>query len=80
MSTTPELKIKIKSELFRFESEQDWINKARNRYANCGVRKGFYITIDAKGHVMHMGKCFKAATDAESYPVTCYELQTNWND
>jgi hypothetical protein len=70
--------IKIKRELFRFQSEQDWVNKARSRYANCGVRQGYYITVDAHGHVMHIGQCFKAATEAGAYPVICYELQTNW--
>ena len=74
------LTIKVKRKLFSFKSEQDWINKAKSRYANCGVRQGHYITIDANGHVMHMGKCFKEATKADAYPVTCYELQTNWSD
>ena len=74
------LMINVKRELFSFQSEQDWINKAKSRYANCGVPRGQYITVDANGHVMHMGKCFKAATRAGAYPVTVYELQTNWND
>lgn len=74
------IQVKIKRELFSFSSEQDWINKAQSRYANCGVRKGYYITLDANGHVMHMGKCFMAATKANAYPVTCYELETNWGD
>jgi len=72
----PTLVIRIKRELFRFHGKQDWVNKAQNRYANCGVKHGHYITVDAAGHVIHMGKCF---TDA-AYPVTCYELQTNWRD
>jgi len=68
------LSIQIKRELFSFHSEQDWVNKAKSRYANCGVQRGFYITVDAAGHVIHQGLCFKHAT----YPVTVYELQTNW--
>jgi hypothetical protein len=68
--------IKIKRELFSFSSELEWVNKAQRWYANCGVQKGFYITTDANGHVMHRGLCFKHA----AYPVTCYELQTNWAD
>lgn len=75
-----ELNIKIKRELFRFRSEQEWINKARSWYANCGVRKGYYITVDAKGHVMHVGKCFMEATRLGLYPVVVYELETNWRD
>ncbi len=73
------IEVKIKRELFSFSCEQDWINKAQRRYANCGVRKGHYITVDANGHVMHMGMCFKAATVANAYPVTVYELETNWS-
>ena len=66
----------VKRQLFSFHSKQDWVNKARHRYANCGVRKDFYITIDALGRVMHMGKCFENA----SYPVTVYELATTWKE
>ena len=73
-----EITIKVKRELFSFHSEQDWINKAQSRYANCGVPKGYYVTIDAFGRVMHRGQCFKAATEQNAYPVTVYELETNW--
>ena len=73
---TIKLNINIKRELFSFSSEQDWVNKGRSRYSNCGVQKFLYITIDANGHVVHMGKCFRFA----AYPVTCYELKTNWEE
>jgi hypothetical protein len=66
--------LQLKRELFSFHSKQDWVNKAQSRYSKCGVRKGFYITLDALGRVMHMGKCFENA----SYPVTVYELATTW--
>lgn len=74
------VQIKIKREMFSFHSEQDWINKAQSRYANCGVRQGYYISVDANGHVMHRGQCFKAATAQNAYPVTVYELETNWGE
>ena len=74
------LGIKVKRKLFSFSSQQDWVNKAQSWYANCGVRKGHYITVDAAGHVMHMGKCFMEAERQSLYPVTVYELQTNWAD
>ncbi|MEL4181202.1 hypothetical protein [Roseateles sp. PN1] len=70
--------INVERELFRFESHQDWVNKAQSRYANCGVPKGYYITVDAKGHVMHRGQCFMAADKAKAFPVIVYELKTNW--
>jgi hypothetical protein len=68
------IQLHVKRELFSFHCKQDWFNKAQSRYANCGVRKGFYITLDAGGRVIHMGKCFETA----SYPVTVYELETTW--
>lgn len=74
------LSIRIKRELFSFHSQQHWVNKAQSWYENCGVRQGHYITVDANGHVMHMGKCFMEATKAGAYPVTVYELQTNWTE
>lgn len=68
------VRLAVIRELFSFHCEQDWVNKAQRRYANCGVRKGYYITLDAQGHVMHMGLCFQTA----AYPVTVYELATTW--
>ena len=78
MSEQLQVNIKIKRKLFSFSSEQDWINSARNAYANCGVHRDYYITLDAFGHVMHQGRCFMAATKQDAYPITVYELQTNW--
>ena len=72
------LTIRVKRELFRFDSKQQWINKGKSWYANCGVQRGFYITIDAAGHVVHMGQCFMAAEERGLYPITVYELETNW--
>ena len=68
--------IKIKQELFSFHSEQDWVNKGQSRYANCCVPKHLYITVDANGHVLHMGRCFRFS----EYPVTVYELETTWGN
>lgn len=72
------LSVKVKRELFKFHSQQEWVNKGKSWYANCGVRQGFYLTVDAAGHVVHMGKCFMEATAQGLYPITVYELQTNW--
>ena len=80
MSDQMTIQVRVKRELFQFNSKQDWINHAKHLFANCGVRQGFYMSIDANGHVMHMGKCFMAAEKLNTYPVTVYELQTNWAD
>lgn len=74
------IQIKVKRELFRFSSKQDWINRGKRLYANCGVNKGHYIAVDSLRHVMHMGKCFSCAEDQQAYPVIVYELETNWNN
>jgi hypothetical protein len=79
MTDEQTISVKVKRELFRFSSEKNWVNKAQSWYAKCGVPRGFYIAVDANGHVMHHGQCFMAATKADAYPVTCYELQTNWS-
>lgn len=73
-----QININVRRELFSFSSKQDWINRAHRLYRSCGVNKGFYITVDALGHVMHMGKCFSRAEDIGAFPVTVYELKTNW--
>lgn len=73
-----EIKIKVKRELFSFSSEQDWANRAKRMYGSCGVQKGFYITVDAKDHIMHRGECFMSAEKSGAFPVTVYELETNW--
>jgi len=73
------IQISVKRKLFSFSSQQDWVNRAYYEYKASGVPKGFYITVDANGHVMHMGKCFMAAEKVGAYPVTVYELETNWD-
>lgn len=78
MIEQPTIQIRVKRELFHFTSKQDWVNRAKNLFANCGVRQGFYVSVDANGHVMHMGKCFMVAEQFNAYPVRVYELQTNW--
>jgi hypothetical protein len=61
-------------ELFRFTSEQEWVNKAQSWFGNCGVRKGDYIAIDEIGRVCTIGGHFMRATTEESYPITVYKL------
>ena len=73
-----EITIKVKRELFCFNSKKQWINNAKSWFEDCGVRQGFYIAIDAKGRVMHMGLCFMEAEKQNTYPIKVYELETNW--
>jgi hypothetical protein len=59
-------------ELFSFSSEQDWVNRAKNLYANCGVPRGHYITIDSVGRICKSGRDFMRATREEAYPIKVY--------
>jgi hypothetical protein len=74
------ISVAVKRELFRFNSKQEWINKGRQRYANCDVDRDYRITIDAKGNVVHKGLCFSQAEKNGLYPIVTYELKTNWGD
>lgn len=69
-----EVTVKFKRELFSFSSQQEWVNKAKSWYANCGVRAPNYIAIDAAGRVCTKGAEFMRATQENTYPITVYEL------
>lgn len=74
-----QIQLQIKRELFRFVSEDDWVWNGRKRYAECGVRADYRIGIDAQGHAVHIGECFRCAKENNAYPIVIYELMTNWN-
>jgi hypothetical protein len=67
--------IKIKREIFRFASKQEWINKAQSWFSVCEVNKSNYIAVDATGIICRVGKQFMDAEKNESYPVVVYELE-----
>lgn len=77
---TEHISVAVKRELFRFNSKQEWINKGRQRYANCDIEREFRIGIDSQGNVVHKGLCFDNAEEKGSYPIVVYELKTNWSD
>ncbi len=77
---TEHISVAVKRELFRFNSKQEWINKGRQRYANCGVDRDYRIAIDVKGNVVQIGHCFDNAEKKGLYPIVVYELKTNWSD
>lgn len=60
-----------KQELFKFQSKEQWINKAKSWYATCGVKLEDTIAIDAQGLVARKGAQFMKA----QYPITVYELE-----
>lgn len=69
-----EIKIKIKREMFRFNSKQEWINKAKRWFETSRVRKGNYICVDSIGRVVTCGAEFSRAEAEETYPVIVYEM------
>ena len=70
----PKLTVNLGDEMFRFSSEQEWINKAQSWFARCEVPKRHYIAIDAAGRVCIKGAEFMRATREDTYPITVYRL------
>ena len=70
----PKVNVQLGDELFSFSSKQDWVNKAKSRFAACGLPRGHYICIDAVGRVCAKGAEFMRAEDEDTYPVTVYRL------
>lgn len=80
LSQFEHISVAVRRELFRFSDMNDWVNNAQRKFASCGVKQGYYIAVDAQGHVTHIGKCFMSAKNKQLYPVVVYELKTNWSD
>jgi len=59
-------------ELFHFSSFDQWVNKAKSWFANCGFRKWEWICLDAAGRICTSGKDFARASDENTYPITVY--------
>lgn len=72
---TDAVSVKVKREMFRFESEQHWVCKAQSWFSNSGVRRGHYICVDSLGRVCEKGSEFIRATREGTYPITVYELE-----
>ena len=67
------MKIEIQGEeMFRFTSKQQWINKAKSWFRECGVKK--YICVDSIGRVCEKGLEFSRAEDENTYPIVVYKL------
>lgn len=66
--------IQLKREMFRFSSQQNWVNNAQRVFADCGVYKHNYICLDSAGNVCTSGQQFMEAKANDNYPVIVYEL------
>ena len=69
------IEINLVREMFRFDSEQHWIDTAQKMFKHAQVRRDFYICVDKSGNVCKMGKHFMEATENDNYPVICYEIR-----
>lgn len=66
------VQIEVGKELFLFTSHQQWVNKGRSWYANCGIPSGGTISIDSKGRICEIGAHMKRAQDDGAFPVRVY--------
>ena len=62
--------------LFKFTSEEDWVNHARDRFENAKIHTGHgAICIDSKGRICLFGMHFMQATRENTYPVRVYRVR-----
>jgi hypothetical protein len=66
--------------MFRFNSFEQWVNKAQERFAACGVGKSQYVCIDATGRICGMGKQMMSARDRNAFPVVVYHIEPEEQD
>lgn len=67
--------VQVGPQVLEFTSFQQWVDKGKSWYANCGVRSHKLINLDAKGRVVVSGKEFMRARDDGSFPVTVYSIE-----
>lgn len=78
-SEKTKLTITLGQELFRFETFQQWVNKAPSWYATSGLSNcracgdvRHSVAVDAAGRICRNGKQFMRARDDDSFPVVIY--------
>lgn len=68
------LKIRFKQKAFQFSSFNNWCDKARRKFAGCGIPKHRLICVDTKGRICVQGSDFRRAEDEGCYPISVYEV------
>lgn len=66
--------IAVGREMFRFNSFQQWVNKAQSWFKRAGVPSSQFVCIDATGRICGMGKQFMSARDRGAFPVIVYDI------
>ena len=70
------MSVSLGRELFRFDSFQQWVNKAQSWFKSSGVPSSQFVCIDATGRICGMGKQFMSARDRNAFPVIVYHIDT----
>ena len=68
--------IEVGTELFRFESKQQWVDKAQGWFRHAveeqRIYPGDFLCVDARGRLCLRGEHFSRAESDSSYPVVVY--------
>lgn len=70
------LQVQLGPKIFSFTNFQDWVNKARGRFASHGVRSEDVICLDAAGRILKIGADFHRARDECAFPADVYLART----
>ena len=69
------VRVRLGSEIFRFTSYSQWVNKASSWFRGARLRDGYgYICVDAEGRICQRGTEFMRARDDDSFPIVVYAL------
>jgi hypothetical protein len=64
--------VEVGPELFRFETFQQWVNKATSWFRRAGVTSLDVLCVDARGRICTHGKSFMRADKDGAFPVIVY--------
>ena len=78
------MSVRIGQEVFRFESFDQWVNKAQSWFPRHGFHKTNLQTekpvcVDAKGRICRIGLDFMEARDEDAFPVTVHYYRDRRN-
>lgn len=68
-----EVTITVGAYLFQFDSHEDWVRSAQDRFRASGYSSSQTICVDAKGRVCLSGREFGRARDEGTFPVKVYD-------
>lgn len=75
MAESNQVVVALGRELFRFQSFEQWVNKARSWFKCAGVSSTQFVCIDATGRICGMGKQFMSARDRDAFPIVVYHIE-----